>query len=325
MVRISTVAVAVLFVAARVGAAPPGARARTIAGAKLRFATAAEGARLLGARDRFVAALSPFDRAARAKTDQPVEEAPFLERAAAQARDWTPDEKARLARLFAELDGKLVAWQLPLPADVVLLKTTGLEEGNAAYCRGNAIVIPEGELADPDSELSSLLTHELFHIMSRNAPKLRDSLYEILGFVPCAEVPFPTELAARKITNPDAPLNDHELELRPGVHVVPILYASKEHYDPIKGGEFFNYLTFRLLVITRAGDAWKPKIVDGKAQLIDPTSDADFQTKMGQNTKYLIHPEEILADNFVLLVSGKRDVPTPKILGELERRLARPK
>src|SRR5262245_20013154 len=42
------------------------------------FANQAMGCELLGKRDAFVAALSPFDRAARLKSDKPVSEEQFL-------------------------------------------------------------------------------------------------------------------------------------------------------------------------------------------------------------------------------------------------------
>ncbi len=48
----------------------------------------------------------------------------------------------------------------------------------------------------------------------------------------------------------------------------------------------------------------------------------DYFGAIGLNTRYIIHPEEILADNFVLLVRGERKVRTPRIIEELERVLA---
>ena len=36
-----------------------------------------------------------------------------------------------------------------------------------------------------------------------------------------------------------------------------------------------------------------------------------------------IHPDEILADNFVRLVMGDKDVPTPRIIDEMRKLLRR--
>lgn len=38
---------------------------------------------------------------------------------------------------------------------------------------------------------------------------------------------------------------------------------------------------------------------------------------MGRNTGYIIHPEEILADNFKLLATGAENVPSPQILEKM--------
>jgi hypothetical protein len=46
--------------------------------------------------------------------------------------------------------------------------------------------------------------------------------------------------------------------------------------------------------------------------------------RIGRNTEYIIHPEEILADNFVLLVNGAK-APSPEILQKLDAVLRTPK
>ena len=39
------------------------------------------------------------------------------------------------------------------------------------------------------------------------------------------------------------------------IAVVPILFSSEKNYEPRKGGEFFAYLTFKLMMIEqRDGD-----------------------------------------------------------------------
>jgi hypothetical protein len=85
------------------------------------------------------------------------------------------------------------------------VKTTGTEEGDAEYTRGAGIVLPESAPAmEKRGELLGIVAHESFHVLSRNAPELRDRLYAVIGFQPCREIVFPEALAARKITNPDA-------------------------------------------------------------------------------------------------------------------------
>ena len=43
-----------------------------------------------------------------------------------------------------------------------------------------------------------------------------------------------------------------------------------------------------------------------------------FFAQVGKNTRYIIHPEEILADNFALLVLRKRNLPSPAIIKKLK-------
>jgi len=44
---------------------------------------------------------------------------------------------------------------------------------------------------------------------------------------------------------------------------------------------------------------------------------------VGRNTGYIIHPDEILADNFVLLVNQSKNVRSPEILEKMRAVLAK--
>jgi hypothetical protein len=101
--------------------------------------------------------------------------------------------------------------------------------------------------------------------------------------------------------------------------VVPILYASTARYDPQKGGEFFNYLVFQLLVVTKSGERWQPKLVEGQPELLQPRQVQGFFEQVGNNTDYIIHPDEILAENFERMARGETNLPTPRIVAEMKR------
>ena len=76
---------------------------------------------------------------------------------------------------------------------------------------------------------------------------------------------LPEPFRARKLTNPDAPGIDVRIELvvdGESLHAVPILYSRVERYDVAKGGEFFRYLVFRLMVVERASAGW-PRYCSG--------------------------------------------------------------
>jgi hypothetical protein len=279
------------------------------------FATVEQGRAALTIRDDFVSRLSPFDRAARMKTDRDVTEQEYLAFVAENVLEWAPNEKDAVQSAFDGLAAKLSDLNLPFPKTILFIKTTGDEEGHAEYTRANAIVLPQKALdANRRSALQGTIAHELFHVLSRNAPDLRERTYAVIGFQPCGEVPFPPALAARKITNPDAPRNDHCIRVESGgmpIWAVPILFSKSDHYNPASGGEFFDYLKFQFLVVEKSGpDAtYDPS----KVTLLDVRQMQGFFEQIGRNTDYIIHPEEILADNFEYLLIGKPNLASPDV------------
>lgn len=281
------------------------------------FATPEQGRAALTQRDDFVARLSPFDRAARLKKDSAVSEREYLDFLGANVVAWGEEESRRVAAALDTVGERFSASKLAFPAGVMLIRTTGREEGNAAYTRGSAIVLPPGVLDDRNADLAQVLSHELFHIISRRDPALRDRLYRVIGFERCPDFIFPPELAPRRITNPDAPRNDHRIKVGHGgaqVWAIPVLYADSAGYDPKRGGEFFNYLQFRFALDGGAGAT-----AHGEPRLVDLKELTGFFEQVGRNTQYLIHPEEILADNFAIALAGKTDVATPSIPAEMLR------
>ena len=293
-----------------------------------RFATAEESRLRLGTRDSFVAALSEYDRAARTGKRGPVSEAEFLSFAAGQALDWPPAEIAKLTASIAKISALLKPLQLPLPREVWFVKSTGREEAETAYTRGNAVIIPQQYVDVPAEELDRIILHEIFHVLSRNAPERRNALYAIVGYRDCGPLKWPPELAARRITNPDAPDDRYCITLqRDGAPLTfyPVLFAKEEVFDPALPGTYLERLQFKLLAVMGAGTNWTPGRAGDGLVMLDAANVPEYFTAIGLNTRYIIHPEEILADNFILLVRGERNVRTPKILEELKRTLADPR
>jgi hypothetical protein len=281
------------------------------------FAGIDEARTILTNRDDFIAALSRFDRAARMKTDQEVTEADFLAFLGRNALSWSVVESNKVMRVCQNVSDKLVGWNLPLPATVLLIKTSGAEEGQAVYTRQNAIILPQHKIRSSELDLENSILHELFHIMSRHNSDLRKSLYRVIGFTPVNSIEYPMELSERKITNPDGFETEWFITLTNGnqtLPTIPILYADQERYDPKRGGEFFAYLVFKLMVITNENGNWQPRLVDGRPQFLDPQEVQGFFDQIGKNTGYIIHPDEILAENFVKLLSGETNLPSPRVI-----------
>lgn len=151
--------------------------------------------------------------------------------------------------------------------------------------------------------------HELFHIWSRNNIDVRNRMYERIGYhLLDKPLSLPGNLAYQKITNPDAPAIDCYTLLKSSKNkiympYVPVLY-SKEAYDPSQNKSFFDYLEFVLMgvQITHPQNGQDSSIALDPSNILKPGEEPAFYDLIGHNTKYIIHPEEILADNFVLYV-----------------------
>lgn len=282
-------------------------------GCAVRFASVREAAEILGRKDDFIERLSAFDRSARMKTDRSVAESQFLKFVEGNALPWSESEKAKIETAIAGIRPALDALPLSLPKLITFVKTTGAEEGRAFYTRDSAIMMPEKETDEADAGLlKKTIAHELFHILTRGNPVLRERLYESIGFTKCNEVEFPFELKSRKITNPDAPRNDHAIRVRireQEVRAVPILFSNAVKYDVNRGGEFFNYLVLSFMQA--------PGTTATQPILATPEEISGFFEQVGRNTNYVIHPEEILADNFALLILDEHNVPSPEIIAKM--------
>jgi hypothetical protein len=289
------------------------------------FASVDEGRRILTTRDDFATRMSGFDRAARVKTDREISESTFLEFVGTNVMAWDNAEKERISAALNELRPVLSQYVHKLPGSVLLIKTTGREEGNAQYTRGNAIVLDQKTVAQTEAKtLKATLAHEFFHVLSRLDPPLRERCYAAIGFHKCAETALPSSLGLPRVTNPDAPINNHYIVVKvSGVSMgaIPMIYSRSTAYDVQKGGEFLNYIDFKFLVAPISSGAAAPDFSGKNARLAAMDELTRFFEQIGNNTQYIIHPEEIMADNFALLMTGGT-VHSPEIQKKLQEALA---
>lgn len=291
------------------------------------FATVEEGQAVVAASDPFLKALSRFDRQVRLQTDNEATESELIEFLKQQVLPWNDDLRGTMVDSIERLRPKLDPFDLPLPSTIQFILTSGKEESDAAYTRGQAILLPNARIkkATPDA-LDKLLLHELFHVISRHAPELRRDLYRIIGFEICDPIPLPRSLADIKLTNPDAPLADCFIKLTENdesFYAVPLLYSSSATYDAVAKPTLFKYVTFRLMKVENQAGKWLPVINEGQPVLLIPAESKSFADQIGQNTKYIIHPDEILADNFVHLILKTENLASPKLVEKMGERLKR--
>lgn len=300
-----------------------------IEGTVMRFATVAQARAVLGGDDDWVAATSDFQRAAMLGVAPPVTRAQLLAFTVDTVQPWSAEQQARWRTALDTLAPRFKALRLPLPAEVWLVNTDGRDAANAPYTRANAVMLPMAALLQgaprtpPDA---ALMAHELFHVVSRHAPALATRLYATIGFEPVAPLHWPAAWLPARIANPDAPHDRHAMRVSVDGRealVMPLLMASRTDLKP--GESFFSVMEVRLLeVTTSASGPTLPVLRDGQPVWHTPTAVPDFLKQLGGNTGYIIHPEETMADNVSLLVTG-RPAGNPALLKRIEAVLTAPR
>jgi len=122
------------------------------------FATLEAGQAALQTPDRYTKALSRFDLESRLKTNDDVTADDLMRQAAEQVVAWGDEDRAKLEAIIASVAERLAKFKLPLPPHILLIQTTGKEEGDAAYCRR-----PCRDPAAPLRRLSPIATRNGLH------------------------------------------------------------------------------------------------------------------------------------------------------------------
>ncbi|PQO42081.1 hypothetical protein [Blastopirellula marina] len=278
-------------------------------GAKLIFATPEQGEKQITKQDGFIEHVGELEMQVRMESAEPVSKEAYLKSLGAGVKAWKPEEIEIVEKAAKQVAEALEGYDFPLPEEVLLVRVSAEVEGDAPHCRGASVILPDGFFS-VTTDPARILAHELFHVMSSHHPELRDKLYEVIHFTKCNEVELPESVKPQRVTNPDAYWNQHVVRIDVAgqeTPVMPVILTRSAEYQP--GGLFAN-LDFRLMVLEEADGKFAPKLVDGEAVLLSPREAADYLQKIGRNTGYIIHPEEVLADNFALMLfdpEGVRD------------------
>jgi hypothetical protein len=303
------------------------------------------GRELLTTVDDYVSQQSRFDRQARVNLRREVIEVTlpiYLNYVASQVMSWSEPEIEALKTIFSAMAQLFASLSMRLPAKIHLVKTSGQEEGYAAYTRRkDTIVLPANMVASVEtatsygdplhpsndvSYLQNVMIHECFHIFSKNHPEERFKLYDSIHYrstgaaVELPDVPWgPSGSHATmrdlKITNPDEPGLDVYIEMLvpslPGQTdgapvkraLAPLLLAK----SPYEGGVFFEYLEWWFMAIAEGpGGRWAPILgLDGRPILYESAPlMAEYLSLVTANfTQEIFQPDEILAQNFVLMAN----------------------
>ena len=282
------------------------------------FATPAEGRAILGARDDYVQATSALERSAMLSTGDNVDEGRFIQFMQGMVLDWTEDERRQLRPLIARLDRFLSGLKWKRPERILLVGVDDALENGAPHTRANGIMLPKSELTG--DRLTYVLSHETFHVLTREDSALKERLYGAIGFRRCERMEIPESVSRMRITNPDAVENRHTIAVRyrdRAVEAMPFLRFKSDNIDT-RSGYLVNARIAWLLVDRERADCRVRTGSAAGAEVALEELQGLFE-QIGRNTPYLTHPEEILADNFFqLFVSTFRspaaEVQSPEIL-----------
>ncbi len=201
-----------------------------------------------------------------------------------------------------------------LPAELILIKTKGKHYGAGVwYTREECIIIPADALErGQEEELYTVMLHEIFHVWSRYHRPQRDSLYALIGFRAWEELPIelPQVLAKQLLLNPDGLEAGYYITLQDEegqpLFAMPFIYTRSKNFSPGKP-DFFSYLSFDLFPAEVGPDRIRVRALPDGSSPIDLRQHPEFFQQITRNTQYIIHPDEILADNFMFLVLTEKD------------------
>lgn len=282
---------------------------------KVVFADLVQATTILSDDDEYFTYFSKFDNASRFKALKPLNKQDRKKFYGNAVRKWSSEDKNKVIANIKEITGIMKRLKMKFPKEIIFIRTDGSEEGGAAYTRKNAIVLPENMKITKE-----IITHEFFHVLSRYNKNLRDKIYGVINFKRCGELVYPDVLKDFTLVNPDAANNNYYIsgKYRDKMYdFIPILYST-EPYDITSDIPFFYTLKDDMLAVNIVNS--KPVVIyDGdKPLIVKKNSITDFKENIGLNTDYTYSPEEIMADNFVIMILGY-NVPSQWVIDALSK------
>lgn len=282
-----------------------------------RFATRAEAQMLITDIDNFTNKLNNLDIDLRLGKEN-GRKSELLRLAMNETMNWSDADKKKVSDAFKSLQANISQQKLNIkyPMDIILVKTSMKEEFNAtAYTRKNWIALGDSLLKTATKEqMEQVLAHEFFHLMTRTNKEFKKNAYSIIGFnLTDREIFFPVDIIKKKISNPDIESYDSYAEFT--------IEGNKQKCSMIiysdcnkTTGTLEEHLKIGLIPLN---ENLLPIQTNGNTIIFNIEQAEDFYDKVGKNTKYIINPEEIMADNFAYLITRKKNASNPEIIEKL--------
>jgi len=177
------------------------------------------------------------------------------------------------------------------------------------YSRENNIIIPKNMLRQQlDEEFTTAIIKEIFHIYLRQKYWKRVELHKLIGFYEIPELEIPEPLNEKLLINPNGVNYRYVIrnigDINDSLYsAVPLIYMPDN--QKYRNLSFYSNLEFSLYKVR--GE--EVLINEDGSSTVDMKTIQNFYEQISRNAVYIIHPNEILADNFSLLVfwrSGKK-------------------
>lgn len=268
---------------------------------------------LLMSNDSFTDRWNNFDIAVRTHSNHMTKEQ-LLKIAGKSCLDWSENDKNKLDSIAKYIERRIetLGMKTDIPKEIIMIKTTMEEEGNAgAYTRNNWIAIGQSVMDADISKLTYIVGHELFHILTRHSLDFKRRVYSTIGFkIMDHEIQFEKDIKEKIISNPDVDRYDSysSFNINGTTQNCSMILYTKKTYN---GGSLFDYCNVGLVPLD---NNLIPIRHDGKTLIYSLDEAKDFYDKVGNNTDYVFNPEEILADNFSFLIMGDNNVPDKDLL-----------
>jgi len=266
------------------------------------FLSTEAAAKVLSTQDEYVRATGDLERQAKTRSTQSVSQEAYAIAIGQTAKDWTLDERSRIEAELPALGAFINQVRWDKPAKLSFIRASAALEDNLPHTRANAIVLPDSAFSMPRAMFSSMLVHEVFHVLTRHNPQFKEQSYRHIGFELCNTVRLSAQIEQLKITNPDTPVSQHTISVRykgRDVHALPFIGFESATIDTATG--FIGKLKVRWLTVERANNVCTLNATTLAEHSADPVNLDGLFEKVGGNTDYLFHAEEILAENFAAI------------------------
>lgn len=200
------------------------------------------------------------------------------------------------------------------PQHIDLIKTKTNHYGpDVYYTRDDAIILPANIFDDKDLNAQMpVMLHEIFHILSRYDVTFRERMYALIGFFPYEEqLVLPKRIADYLLTNPDGVTRRYAIHLINSdgemQRALPLILSRKERYEDSMPS-FFSYLNFDLYPLIRvAADQVTLGLNQNGESALSLEHNNNFFQQIKDNTQYIIHPDEIMAENFMMAIIAEKN------------------